>query len=357
MTAVPEVRVGDPIYAKLTYTNNTLAEGTPVSIVVVLGYDVRHYDWGVTMRLVVFDHKGERYLCGTYVIDACPAPGESKTITIPTVVVRKARHWTVYGASGGVAFERDVRGLYDERFTDRRMVAMLWDDWVKWFTPTEWYYKTITDNLLHITDGDSNTSGNNLISLEHKTLATEGPSPQNPWGGVTINNTWYEEPEEIPPVGRLHRATLINDETNERWGLDEFPVRLPIGAPVRVIARGVNTSRRTLDLRITVELIDPNDNVRVRRVRVDTVQHEEEISSRTTVPPIQLDLDGVWKIRARLEVNPILGQAQADDELPIEEMWEAIIVGEQPVRWLLPAVVGTIVLIGGIVVVSYKRGR
>ena len=102
-------------------------------------------------------------------------------------------------------------------------------------------------------------------------------------------------------TGRIHEAYVYDYTTRKTHHSRDFPVAIPPGHRVIAIAGGVNTSGKTLLLRMTVELRDPTGVIRASMSNTRSVGHGRAIWSFWSVPIVPLDGEGTWLVTGRLE--------------------------------------------------------
>ena len=102
-------------------------------------------------------------------------------------------------------------------------------------------------------------------------------------------------------TGRIHEAYVHDYTTGKTHRSRDFPVSMSLGHRVIAIAGGVNTSGKTLLLRMTVELRDPAGVIRASMSNTESVDHGRAIWSFWSVPIVPLDREGTWLVTGRLE--------------------------------------------------------
>ncbi|MBT9161452.1 MAG: hypothetical protein DDT26_02758 [Dehalococcoidia bacterium] len=111
-------------------------------------------------------------------------------------------------------------------------------------------------------------------------------------------------PPVPPPTGEITFAQIHDRTADRRHDSPTFPVSIPLGNVVGVMARGRNTTNRTVILQIQTRLIDPTGRIVVwSPMRELSVPAGGEIDSYfTAFAPI--NLPGIWRIAAVLIAPP-----------------------------------------------------
>jgi len=104
----------------------------------------------------------------------------------------------------------------------------------------------------------------------------------------------------VPKTGEIDEAWIYHVERRATYSSADFPVEIPKGDRIAVNIRGKNTSEIALQLKITVELRDPDGIVRQKRDFTRWTGAGLTIESDWTLYQV-LDKPGTWVIFGRLE--------------------------------------------------------
>lgn len=103
-------------------------------------------------------------------------------------------------------------------------------------------------------------------------------------------------------TGRIHEAYVYDHTAGKVHHSKDFPIAIPSGHLVKVIAGGENTSGETLVLKMTVELREPTTGaIRATQSWTASLDHGGIIWSGWTPTPVKLDKGGTWRITGRLD--------------------------------------------------------
>lgn len=122
-------------------------------------------------------------------------------------------------------------------------------------------------------------------------------------GELPLERTWnaITVATEEPPTGKITEAVVVDRTTGRRYFSRDFPVAIPPEHAITAMASGVNTSGKTLLLRMTVEFRDPAGVIRASKSNTESVDHGRTIRSFWSVPIVPLDREGTWLVTGRLE--------------------------------------------------------
>lgn len=117
---------------------------------------------------------------------------------------------------------------------------------------------------------------------------------------VLAENTWDAINVAGAPEGELTDGCGIYDwDTSTMYTVPDLPASIDLEHLVDGEGEGQNTGNTTQDFTLTVELIDPDGNVRATDTDTETKVPGEYITAVT--PQATLDKSGTWELHVKLE--------------------------------------------------------